>query len=91
MGRAADHVQVNDVLGLGRKLRRSQIGPRTRFGQTTSGRPTEQRGQRRMAHEILAAAEEVSAVLERSEFLKEVHRRKVSGGYLLRTASRLRS
>ena len=72
-------------------MRRPQIGPRTRFGQTTAGRPTEQRGQRRMTHEILAAAEEVSAVLERSEFLKEVHRRKVSGGYLLRTASRLRS
>ena len=50
-----------------------------------------QKAIRRMAHEILAAAEEVSAVLERSEFLEEVHRRKVSGGYLLRTASRLRS
>jgi hypothetical protein len=62
------------VLGLGRKLRRPEIGTRTHFGQTTSGRPTEQRGQCRVTHEILAAAEEVSAVLERSKFLEEIHR-----------------
>ena len=91
LGRPTHHVQVDDVLGLGRKLRRPEIGTRTHVGQTTSGRPTEQRGQRRVTHEVLAAAEEVSAVLERSEFLEEVHRRKVSRGYLLRTASRLKS
>jgi hypothetical protein len=62
------------MLGLGRKLRRPEIGTRTHFGQTTAGRPTEQRGQCRVTHEILAAAEEVSAVLERSEFLEEIHR-----------------
>ena len=60
-------------------MRRPQIGTRTRFGQTTAGRPTEQRGQRRVAHEVLAAAEEVSAILELAEFLEEVHREKGSG------------
>ena len=80
LGGAADHVEVDDALGLGQMLR----ADRARRG--VGHRAAEQARERGGAEGVGARAEEAASGLEGVPLVEDGH-----GDYLLRTSSRLRS
>ena len=80
LGGAADHVEVDDALGLGEVLRADRA--RRRMGEGA----TEQAGQRGGAEGVGARAEEAATGLEGVPLVEDGH-----SVYLLRISSRLRS